>query len=337
MMKIIPAMLLLSVLVAGASVGAAAYIPMPAPALERSARVEDAGEKKGTKKDEASSADEKTVIKKKAIRYSIAVAVPVNFYIVSILTWDYANTTKFRWANEHFLGQHTYAGGNDKMAHIFSFYIATRVLYQVFNYTESGGAMKWFYTLFIPGFLSWGVEVGDGFCKKQNGFSYEDLLFSHIGIAAGAILERFPLVDGFVGISCEYYPTKELRRHPAKLGFFLDDYSGWKFMVNIKLAGFKNAGLKAPEFLRFIMIDVGYHSMGYTEYDNSFTSRVYNRFHYSIGHKRREAFIGVSINCAEIVKEFFTDKESFACRAAQQPFKYYHIPVGYKQNFNLSR
>jgi hypothetical protein len=41
----------------------------------------------------------------------------------------------------------------------------------------------------------------------------------------------------------------------------------------------------------------------------------------------------VSVNMMEVVKDFFTDKESFACRALQQPFKYYHVPVGVRHSF----
>jgi len=274
---------------------------------------------------------EQEAIKKKAIRYSILFGVPVNTYVVSLLTWDWGKTTHFRLSHEGWFGQNTYSGGADKAAHLFSFYTIMRILYNIYDYTEDGAPVKWAYSAGLSSFMALGIEIGDGFCKNQNGFSIGDLTMGFIGIGIASILELFPAVDAFVSLSAEYYPTKYFRKHPQRLMWFLDDYSGWKFMANIKLAGLRYVGVNIPDFMRYIMFDVGYYTRNFTKYDYRYAE--VGRYIEGRYREKREIFIGVSVNMMEVVKDFFTDKESFACRALQQPFKYYHVPVGARHSF----
>ena len=134
--------------------------------------------KKKIEKDREATAERKKEgeeIMKKSIRYSLLAAVPVNTYIVSLLTWDWGKTTKFRLGNEGWFGQNTYTGGADKMAHMFAHYMLMRAFYNIYNYTENGKPIKWAYSVGLTTFLALGIEVGDGFCKNQNGFSVGDL------------------------------------------------------------------------------------------------------------------------------------------------------------------
>jgi hypothetical protein len=275
--------------------------------------------------------EEQEAIKKKSIRYSILFGVPINTYVVSLLTWDWGKTTRFRLSHEGWFAQNTYAGGADKAAHLFSFYTIMRILYNIYDYTEDGAPVKWAYSAGLSAFMALGIEIGDGFCKNQNGFSIGDLTMGFIGIGMASLLERFPQVDAFMSLSAEYYPTKYFRKYPQRLKWFLDDYSGWKFMVNIKLAGFRYVGVNIPDFMRYIMFDVGYYTRNFTKYDYRYGE--IGRFIEGRYREKREVFIGVSVNMMEVVKDFFTDKESFACRALQQPFKYYHVPVGARYSF----
>ncbi len=271
-------------------------------------------------------------IKKRSIRYSVLVAVPVNTFTVAFLAWDWGETRRFRLGNEGWFGKGTYTGGADKLAHLYAHYVMMRVLWNVYDYTESGGPLKWAYSAGITGAIALGIEIGDGFCKNQNGFSFVDLSMGFIGIGVAALLEQFPAVDGFISLSAGYIPTKYFRRHPRRLYLFLDDYSGWKFMANIKLAGFKNVGVKIPEFLRYIQFDVGYYTTGFTKYDYRWgeTQMMINR-----KNRERNMFIGISVNLAEFVKDCFKDPETLASRALQQPFKYYHVPLGAENRFRL--
>jgi hypothetical protein len=292
------------------------------------------GQQKAVEPEEAKKAAlaERDAIMKKAIRWSLLAAVPVNTFTVSALIWDWGVATKFRFGNEGWFGHNTYAGGSDKMAHLYAHYVIMRVLYNVYDFTENGGPLKWAFSAGITGGIALGIEIGDGFCKNQNGFSYADLTMGILGIGIAALLEQFPAVDSFVSLSVEYIPTKYFREHPQRLMWLTDDYSGWKFMANIKLAGFRYVGLNVPEFMRYVQFDIGYYSTGYTKYDYNWAEieRAFNK-----KGKERNVYIGISLNIVEIVKDFFKDKDSFACRAVQQPFKYYHVPAGINQRFRL--
>jgi hypothetical protein len=292
----------------------------------------------GSKKPEETAAEtdniraESEARKKAWVRYTILLGAPVNTYVVSLFTWSWGSTTKFRLSHEGWFGQNTYAGGADKAAHLFSHYLLMRALYNIYNYTEDGAPSKWAYSAGLTTLLALGIELGDGFCKKQEGFSAGDLTMGLLGIGIASLLELFPAADAFLGLSAEYYPTKYFRTHPQRLIWFMDDYSGWRFMANIKLAGFRYVGVNVPEFMRYIMIDVGYHTHDYTRFDYRYAEigRAFGgRF------MKREIFIGVSVNLAEVIKDFFTDKESLECRALQQPFKYLHVPLGARNSFRL--
>lgn len=298
--------------------------PRPAPAAPARQAPDDGSGRAASSVDDLRG----TAIMKASLRYSVLFAVPVNFWIASIFMWDWNESRSFRFANEGWFGQHTYAGGADKAAHLFAHYMVMRALYNFYDYTEDGRPVKWAYSVGMISFLSLSIEIGDAFSRKQNGFSYEDLLCGFAGIGIGIVLERFPAVDRFVSLSASYLPTSYMRRHPG-LGpkLFLEDYSGWRFMVNLKLAGFLDSGVPLPEILRFVMIDFGYGSRGFM-----FTDHIeYHRLHLDrYAPRRRDLYIGVSLNMMEMVKAFFTDRESLACRALQQPFKYYHVPIGYR-------
>ena len=271
-------------------------------------------------------------IMKTSIRYSILLATPINTYLVAYLTWDWGRTTKFRLSREGWFGQNTYSGGADKAAHLFAHYVLMRVFYNIFDFTESGRPSKWAYAAGLTAFLALGIEIGDGFCKNQHGFSPADLTMGLLGIGLGALLELFPQVDAFVSLSAQYLPTKYFRRHPQRLKWLMDDYSGWRFMANIKLAGFRYIGINVPEFMRYIQFDIGYYTTGFTKYDYRYAEIQRGL---AIHGKERNIYIGISINLVEFIKDFFADTNSLACRALQQPFKYYHVPLGVDHRFRL--
>ncbi len=268
---------------------------------------------------------------KTTVRYLTLVGVPVILFSFAFSAWGWGDRTTWLWANEGYFGKNTYEGGADKTAHIFSHYMVFRASYNIFNYTESGGPSKWYYATMITGAMGLAIELGDAFAG-QNGFSYEDLIVDVFGIGFAALCERFPLFDSFFALSAEYYPTKYFRHRPNKLWLFPDDYSGWKFLVNFKLAGLRELGLDVPDFLRYIMIDVGYYCRGYTKYEQGPSKYLSS---YANPEKKQNLFIGVSLNFAELIKDMYHDKNSLSCRALQQPFRYYHLPISRNYDFEL--
>ncbi|MCU0848688.1 MAG: YfiM family protein [Spirochaetes bacterium] len=269
--------------------------------------------------------------KKKIVRYSILIGVPVLVYSFALGSWGWADRRSWKWGHEGFFGHGTYEGGLDKTCHMYSQYFTMRAAYTVFNYTENGAPIKWVYAIGFTSLLGLSIEFGDAY-SGQNGFAWEDLVANAVGITIGSLLEKYPKADAFVSLSAEYFPTEYFRKRPQHLMMFPDDYSGWSIMANFKLAGFREIGLEIPDFMRYIMLDLGYFCRGYTKYDRR-TAAEGLRY----PTKSQNWFFGVSINMMEVVKDFFEDKNSFACRAAQQPFKYIHIPAGYKFKYAIRK
>lgn len=257
---------------------------------------------------------------KAIIRYGILIGLPITTIVYGSNAWGWGENHSWQWGNERWFKRSTDSGGADKVGHGYSHYVLQRIAYATFDYTENGAPTKWTYSLFTSITIGTMVEVGDAF-SGHYGFSYEDLIADYLGIAIGAVLDRYPVLDAFFGISAEYFPSKGLREDPSK--GYLDtasDYSGYKVMMNFKLAGFRYIGWDVPEFFRYIMLDAGYYTRGYTPQDK----------YIGITEKKRYWFVGISINFMEVIKDLYKDKESRLCWLSQQPFKYYHLPVGYK-------
>jgi hypothetical protein len=96
-------------------------------------------------------------------------------------------------------------------------------------------------------------------------------------------------------------------------------------MINFKLAGFKYIGFDIPEFMRYIMLDFGYYTRGYTSFDDPGRE------------KTRHPYVGISLNMIEVVRDMFdeSNRDGRLCKALQQPFKYMHVPVGYELDKTL--
>jgi len=272
--------------------------------------------------------DKNDEVKRDALRYIYSVGFPGLTFAYAFSSWGWGKRDYWKWSHEGFFEHNTHYGGFDKIGHLFTHYSAMRLSCSVFNYTERGSNIRFLYGALLTFLMGLSIEIGDAY--SGYGFAYHDIIFDSAGILIGGLLEAFPKVDAFISLSIEYWPSAFFRKHPQKLLLLFDDFGGMIVMANIKLAGFKEVGLDIPNFMRYIMIDVGYGVKGYTSYDRRV---AWDNYHLPM--KSQNFYIGISINFMEIVKDFFKDRDSFACRATQQVFKYYHIPAGYKHRFNL--
>jgi hypothetical protein len=270
---------------------------------------------------------------KSVVRYSLLFGVIPTTFLFGVKAWDWENSHNWYSHSEGWYGQGTSFGGADKAGHFFAHYMVQRALYNTFDWTESGGSMKWAYSMGLTMSVGLFIEIGDGF-SSQYGFSYEDLINDYAGILCGAILDRFPLLDGFFGFSTHWYPTEAYRsKFKDKSLFkssleFVNDYSGYKTMLNFKLAGFENLGFKVPLALRLVQLDIGYYTRGFGYYDKG-------RF---ASEKRRYMFYGISINSAEVLKESWDESSRGALYKASHTFlEYYHLPLGYEKADELSK
>ncbi len=279
--------------------------------------------------DENSGAKKNDDVKRDAVRYVYSVGFPGLTFAYAFSSWGWAERDHWKWSHEGWFGHNTQYGGFDKIGHLFSHYAAMRLSTTVFNYTERGSNLRFLYGALLTLLMGLSIEIGDAY--SGYGFSYHDLIFDAAGIVIGGLLEALPKVDAFISLSIEYRPSAFFRKHPEKMLLMFDDFGGMVVMANIKLAGFKEVGLNIPNFMRYIMLDIGYGVKGYTSYDRR---AAWDNYRFPM--KSQNLYVGISINFVEVIKDFFKDQQSLACRATRQVFKYYHVPAGYKHRFNLN-
>ena len=268
---------------------------------------------------------------KRYLRNGVIVsAIPVTF-LVSSEIWGWNDTYHFKTRNEGMFGVNTDYAGHDKACHFYAHYLVERSLINLFDYTENGDFSKYLFATAITTSIGVFIEVGDGFSSSY-GFGFGDLLMDMSGILTAATLEYFPKASSFVGVSCEYFPTKAFRHSINNSSTspltFINDYSGWKFLINFKLAGFADMGWNIPDFLRYVQFDVGFTTEGYTNIDEDY---------YGVGNheRKRHLFVGISLNSAEAARSFFK-KGSTAGKIVSTPLEYYHLPIGYCKDINTA-
>jgi len=117
------------------------------------------------------------------------------------------------------------------------------------------------------------------------------------------------------GISMEDLDKNKI---DATLGF-VNDYSGWTYMANLKLAGFERVGVHLPLALRLLQFDIGFGSKGYTSYDKG---------RYARPHKR-EIVYGISLNSAQLLDESLSESSRSGAiyTTTHKALEFYHVPV----------
>lgn len=260
---------------------------------------------------------------KTGLRYSILFGFPAIQMAYGFFVWEWGTTKSWRWGNERWFQGDTDSGGADKAGHFYAHYLVTRLSYTFFSYTEKDQNMALAYSAITGAACGLMIEIGDAFTGRY-GFSYEDLVADLVGVASAVVLDKYPIADEFIGVTAVYWPSKAYRsvrksddRH---IGNFAGDYSGWKYLLNFKLAGFKYIGLDIPEFMRYIQLDFAYYTKNYTDYDMEYRPEATPKRHFSFG---------VSVNMREVTKDIFKNHPKTAW-VADQPFKYIHVPIGFR-------
>ena len=187
--------------------------------------------------------------------------------------------TGFHFYREGWFGKSTGYGGIDKLghawsAHVMSDYITWRLQSLGFNKYESAITAAMF-----SGVAFLAVEIGDGF--SHYGASYEDFVASAVGIGFSFLRNTVPGLGEKVDFRMQYIPTG----HGDVLG--LGDYSGKKFLLAWKFAGFE-AFKDGP--LRYLELHTGYYTRGYYEWE-----------HAAGIPKTRSPYVGIGLNLAELL------------------------------------
>jgi hypothetical protein len=196
--------------------------------------------------------------------------------------WRDSMSSEFRTVDEGWFGPDTYTGGADKLGHLYSTYVGTRLLTSAYEWAGNDRATA----AWLAAATAWGVmlavEVGDGYSSNFR-FSREDLVMNTLGSGLSLLLEKNPALDAVVDFRLMYRPSSDARRldqiDPV------DDHSGQTYLLALKAGGIP--ALRAIEPLRYLELAVGYGSRGY-EPDAG-------------GERSRNLYYGISLNVAEIL------------------------------------
>ena len=126
------------------------------------------------------------------------------------VTWKFATkwTGKFRVIDEGWFGTGTYAGGADKLGHMYTDFVLGRGFYKIYRaHNYSKGEAIWY--SFVAGSTTRTLmEVADGFTTFE--FSYGDLLFNMLGASSNALLLLDDQVAETFYMSWSYLPSEEV-------------------------------------------------------------------------------------------------------------------------------
>lgn len=188
----------------------------------------------------------------------------------------------FKTANEGWFGRNTEYGGADKLGHMYFNYGAVRLLTPLFEAAGNSRSDSVSLAAWTTLGIFTGVEVVDGFSRRWN-FSPQDALMNVAGTALGAVLETHPELDEKFDFRVAY------RRSPGSGFNPFGDYSGQRYLLVVKADGF--APLRKNPLLRYLEVSVGYGARGFDPG----------------GERRRDAYVGVSLNLSRLLADGFYD------------------------------
>ena len=236
-------------------------------------------------------------------------ALAVASVYIGIDQWGWGET-RFHFYREGWFGKNTGYGGIDKLGHAWSAHVMSDYL----NWRlQTAGFGKYEFAItaaLLSGAAFLVVEIGDGF--SHYGASYEDLIASMAGIGFSFLRNTVPGVGEKVDFRMQYLPTG----HGDALG--LGDYSGKKFLLAWKLAGFETFK-DTP--LKYIEIHTGYYTRGYYDWEQAAGIQ-----------KTRSPYVGVGINLAELLFSHPSVSDTTAASLGRTVLKHIQVPYTYIAN-----
>ena len=238
---------------------------------------------------------------RKALLLNVAVIGTVATY--GLVNWDYG-TASFQTVNEGWFGKRTSFGGADKVGHAYSAHLAAvgfASLYEGWGYERERADRYGAYTA-LGGFTL--IEIGDGLSK--NGFSYEDLIVDSTGIAFCYLRRRYPEIGRYVDFRAEYFPSEAVTKGGRK--DIATDYSGFKWLLALKLGGFERL---EDTWMQYLEFHVGYYTRGFLNADRPYYD-----------DKSRHLYAGIGFNLSRLFRKKGYGKTATFLNFYQVPYTY---------------
>jgi hypothetical protein len=188
-------------------------------------------------------------------------------YGYTYLAWyrQGASSETLQFRDEGWFGSHTYAGGADKIGHVWANYAVTR---GVSGILEWGGYSKRTSLITATG-LAIGffvlAEIKDGY-KPKYGFSWNDVVSNVAGNSLGVAMELWPALDERFDFRIEYWPSEYFIREMKSQGPFdsAEDYTGQRFLVSYHLASIDRLReSRCLGWTEWLDVTLGYQALHY--------------------------------------------------------------------------
>lgn len=234
-------------------------------------------------------------------------ALAVGGVILGKQQWDWGDS-KFRFHNEGWFGSSTPYGGADKLGHAWSAnlladFLTWRLQSRGFNTYEAAITGSLFSAVGMAA-----IELGDGF-SRHYGASYEDLLADFAGAGFAFLRNTVPGLREKLDLRLQYLPTA----HDDSFG--VGDYSGKKFVLALKLAGFEQFK-DTP--LNYLELQAGYFTRGYMDWERA------------AGEPRtRTPYVAIGLNLSEILFPHKDAPETLPAAIGRRVLEYVQVPYTY--------
>ena len=223
---------------------------------------------------------------------------------LGVKSWDWGSSG-FHFNNEHWFGKNTGSGGSDKLGHAFTSYALTNAFAERLQAKGRSPERAALSASLLSTALMLYVEAFDG-VSDDHGFSYEDVVMNSLGIGFAYLRQTNPRFKSLVDFRMEYKPSGYKGFKP------LSDYEGQKYLLALKLSGFKS--LKQSP-LRYFELQAGYYSRGFSkEARNDAQAR------------RQQGFVGIGVNLSQLFFGYPSETDRSYDQVGRFTFEHVQVP-----------
>ena len=218
----------------------------------------------------------------------LATTVTVTAVTGFVAWWYRGLDTRMDIAHEGWFGADTYSGGIDKLGHMFSFYVGTRMINRGFGWAGLPADESLALSTTVALGLGLGIEVLDGLARGGTyGFSWQDLVMDAAGVGLARYAESNPGFD-------RWFAFRWLR---SSVGDPQRRYDHHQYYAVLRLSGWSALGELNP--LRYVELMTGYGAIGFRGESELA----------SADERRRTLYVGIGLNLTELL-----DRTAFAGR-----------------------
>lgn len=230
--------------------------------------------------------------------------------------YDKEDPRSFYFRDEGWFGRDTYAGGADKLGHLFANYVITRAGHDVLAWAGVPRDRALTASLALDALFFTAIEIKDG-CTNHLGFSWGDIAANLGGNLLAVAFTRYPSLDRSLDLRLQYDPSEEYLDAARREGSVnaVEDYTGMTFGLWCHLGELPGVrGRPALAWLRFLDAGVTYGT------------RYYRPRPAEPREPERELGAALGLNLAEISRALAGGRLPAVVQATDWAFEYFTLP-----------